>query len=146
MVNEKIYKRILLPMDNSPTDEAILQHIRPLAQLTQAELILVHVADGYGARLQEQLNLADSQEIKDDSHYLTKIAKELGKEGFKVKHYLCAGDPAKEILKVADKECCDLIAMATHGHGPLKDFFLGSVADDIRHKTSIPVLMIRAVK
>ncbi len=140
----QIYKKILIPLDNSATDKVILKHIRPLGHLTQAEIILAHVADGYGARLQQQLNLVDSQEIKEDSAYLTKIAKELAQEGFKIKHFLLRGDPAKEILKVVAQEKCDLIAMATHGHGIFKDFFLGSVAENIRHRTSVPILMVRA--
>lgn len=139
-----IYKKILIPLDNSPSDSAIINHIQPLAQLTQAEIILVHVADGYAARLQDQLNLADSQEIKDDNKYLTDIAGTLTRKGLKATYRLLQGDPTEGILKIVDKEGCDLIAMATHGHGPLKDFILGSVAENIRHRTSIPILMIRA--
>ncbi|OGX27889.1 MAG: universal stress protein UspA [Omnitrophica WOR_2 bacterium RIFCSPHIGHO2_01_FULL_48_9] len=141
-----MYKKILIPLDNSPTDEPILAHIRSLARLTKAKLVLVHVADGYVARFQEQLDLADSDEIKQDQEYLTKRTKELAGEGFDVKNYLLAGDPPAEILKVAHEEGCDLIAMSTHGHRFLKDVLLGSVAENIRHRTDIPILMIRALK
>ena len=139
-----MYKKILIPLDNSSVDQTILTHIRSLADLTKAHLVLVHVADGYVARLQEQLNLEDSEEIQNDRAYLKKIQDQLTKEGFNIKTYLLAGDPTKEILNIAEKEGCDLIAMSTHGHRFLQDFILGSVANNIRHKTNIPVLMVRA--
>ena len=140
-----MYKQILIPLDNSPTDNVILQHLRPLAHLTGASLVLVHVADGYAARLQEQLNLEDSEEMQKDLMYLEERKNELAKEGFNVKTYLTTGESADEILSVAEKEKCDLIAMSTHGHRFFKDIILGSVAENIRHRTNIPVLMIRAM-
>ena len=139
-----MYKKILIPLDNSSTDNTILSHIKPLAVLTKASLVLVHVADGYAARLQDQLNLEDSEEIKKDKIYLEKKKEELTTEGFLVKTYLVQGEPSDQILSIVDKEQCDLIAMSTHGHRFLKDLILGSVADSIRHRTDIPVLMIRA--
>jgi nucleotide-binding universal stress UspA family protein len=140
-----MYQRILIPLDNSPTDRTILEHIRHLAKLTKATIILMHVADGFAARLQNQLNLADSEEIKKDQAYLDKHHHHLTSEGFKVKSILVQGkEPVDGILKVVKEEDCDLIAMATHGHGFVKDVILGSVADNLRHRTSIPILMIRS--
>ena len=139
-----MYKKILIPLDNSATDSAILEHIKPLAKLTRADLILVHVADGYAARLQDQLNLEDSEEIKKDKEYLASKETELRREGFQVKSFLVQGDPADQILSVLEREACDLIAMSTHGHRFVKDFILGSVAENIRHRTPVPILMLRA--
>ena len=141
-----MYKKILIPLDNSSTDQAILGHIRPLVKWTGAEVILVHVADGFGARLQNELNLADSEEMTKDQAYLESVRKALAVDGFVVKALLVQGkDPAEGILTIAGQEGCDLIAMATHGHGFVKDVILGSVADHLRHHTNIPILMIRAV-
>ena len=140
-----MYKKIIVPLDNSVTDETILVHIRKLAQLTHAQLILVHVADGFAARLQDQLNLVDSQEIKDDQAYLDKVAASLRNEGFDARAILVHGkEPMDGILSVAQKEGGDLIAMATHGHQFIEDMILGSVADTLRHHTNIPILMIRS--
>jgi nucleotide-binding universal stress UspA family protein len=140
-----MYRKILIPLDNSPTDEAILEHIRPLARMTGADLVLVHVADGFVARLQDQLNLADSEEIKKDQDYLDARSEELAREGFRVKAILAQGkEPVDGILNVAQAENCDLIALATHGHRFVQDVILGSVAESLRHRTDIPVLMIRA--
>ncbi len=140
-----MYKKIRIPLDNSPTDETILVHIRKLSKWTHAQLVIVHVAEGFAARLQDQLNLADSEEVKDDQAYLDKVCAGLQKEGFNARAILVQGkEPADGILSVAQDEGCDLIAMATHGHKFIKDVILGSVADKLRHHTDIPILMIRA--
>jgi nucleotide-binding universal stress UspA family protein len=139
-----MYKHILIPVDNSPSDHAILNHIQPLAKKLEAELILVHVAEGFGARYQKQLNLEDSEEIKEDREYLARCQKKLIESGFKVKTFLVYGEPSDQILNIAKKEQVDLIAMSTHGHRFLHDLILGSVAENIRHRTHIPILMIRA--
>ncbi len=132
----------MIPLDNTPTDAVILTHVRPLALLCKASLILIHVADGFMAR--NQRYLGESEEMRQDQAYLEEKAKELQKEGFDVKAILATGEPSKEILNFANKEKCDLIAMSTHGHRGLLDLILGSVAEDIRHRTTIPVLLVRA--
>jgi nucleotide-binding universal stress UspA family protein len=139
-----MYKKILIPLENSNHDDVILNHIKPLAKKSQAELILVHVADGYAARMQKQLNLADSEEIKKDRNYLKKRKNELVEEGFKVTEFLPNGEPSDEILKINAQQKCDLIAMATHGHKFLKDLLFGSVAENIRHRTETPILMVKS--
>lgn len=141
-----MYKRILVPLDNSPVDAIILKHIQPLAQMVNAEILLIHVADGYAARLQDTLNLADSEEITNDRNYLEKIKTELNAAKIPAQTILVRGEPSDQILKVAHDENCDLIAMSTHGHGFIPDLLLGSVADKLRHKTDIPILMIRATQ
>ena len=91
---------------------------------------MVHVADGFAARLQDQLNLADSEEIKGDQAYLDQVCARLQKDGFNAQAILVQGkEPVDGILSVAQQEGCDLIAMATHGHQFIEDMILGSVAD-----------------
>jgi len=139
-----MYKHILIPLDHSPSDQAILDHIRPLAKQLNSILILAHVADGFAARYQGPLNLEDSEEIKKDREYLNRCREQLTGEGFEVHTHLLAGEPSKQILEIAEKEEVDLIAMSTHGHRFFQDLILGSVAEDIRHRTDIPILMIRS--
>ena len=139
-----MYKKILLPLENSPADQAILDHIKPLARLCQSELVLVHVADGFVARNQERLNLQDSEEMRLDREYLERVQEELMQQGFKSRSVLLCGDPARELLNFAQEAGCDLIAMATHGHRFLADLVLGSVAEHVRHRIGIPILMVRA--
>jgi len=139
-----MYRTILIPLENTPADEAILRHIRPLAKSGGAHLWLIHVADGHAARNQDQLNLEDSEEIRQDRAYLESRRAELAAEGFNVSIHLDRGDPAQQILAWADRVGADLIAMSTHGHGPILDLLLGSVASGVRHRTDIPVLLLRA--
>jgi len=139
-----MYQTILIPLENSWADDAVLQHIKPLARLLGSRLILVHVADGVVARNQEHLNLDDSDEIRGDRRYLEERRAGLAGEGFEVTARLKCGDPAEQIVALAVEEHCDLIAMSTHGHRLIKDVVLGSVASAVRHRTEIPVLLVRA--
>lgn len=139
-----MYTTILIPLENSSADEAIIEHVQPLARLTGGRLILVHVADGYAARNQRSLNLEDSEEIRADREYLEARQRELAHAGFIVNVELVCGDPAEQIIALAEREACDLIAMATHGHRFIQDVLLGSVANAVRHRTNIPILLVRA--
>ncbi|MFO0828128.1 MAG: universal stress protein [Phycisphaerales bacterium] len=138
-----MYRKVLVPMENSVADETILEHIRPLARLCGSQLVLVHVADGFVARNQEQLNLADSEEMTADRAYLERRKRELASEGFSVSAHLLCGEPSREIAKFAESEGCDLIAMCTHGHRFVQDLLLGSVTHEVRHRVRVPVLLVR---
>jgi nucleotide-binding universal stress UspA family protein len=63
--------------------------------------------------------------------------------GYAVEAVLASGDPATEITAAALREKCDLIAMATHGHRGVKDLLYGSVANEVRHMSMVPVLLVR---
>ncbi len=141
-----MYQHILIPLENSPTDRVILDHIKPLVKLTGAKLLLLHVADGWVARNFNRLKLAESEEMKNDREYLETVAVRLRSEGFSVETELALGDPPSEILKVAENGHCDLIAMAGHGHRLFGDILYGSTITEVRHKTFIPILVVRARK
>jgi nucleotide-binding universal stress UspA family protein len=139
-----MYRRILVPLENSPTDETILAYVRPLARECGAALLVMHVADGWAARNIRELGLKESEEMRADRAYLERVSSVLREEGFEADGLLAAGDPATEIAEAALQEHCDLIAMATHGHRGLNDVVRGSVASELRHRTFIPILMVRA--
>jgi nucleotide-binding universal stress UspA family protein len=139
-----MYRHILIPLENSAADETILTHIKPLARLTGAMLLLVHVADGWVARNFQQLKLAESQEMKDDRAYLETRARELTKEGFTCDAVLALGEPSDEIIKLARERNVHLIAMTTHGHRFISDILYGATADKVRHAVDVPVLLVRA--
>ena len=139
-----MYKKILIPLENSKADAAILHHIKPLAKMMGASLLLMHVADGWVARNYERLNLAESEEIKTDRAYLESVAKVLEGEGFEVGHGLAMGEPSDEIIKFARAHHVDLIAMSTHGHRFISDLLYGSTADKVRHLVDVPVLLVKS--
>src|SRR5438093_13290106 len=116
-----MYKHILIAIENSESDRAVLDHVEPLARLTGARLLLVHVADGWAARHFDELKLRESEEIKADRAYLDRLRNELAAQGFTVSTRLAMGDPATELIKAAEEEDVDLIAMSTHGHRFLSD-------------------------
>jgi nucleotide-binding universal stress UspA family protein len=138
-----MYKHIMVPVENSPTDAYILEHVRALARFCGASIVLIHVADGWAARNIRQLDLRESEEMRDDRAYLERTAGELEREGIRVEALLAVGDPAREITAAAQRENCDLIAMATHGHKFIADVVYGSVANAVRHATTVPVLLLR---
>lgn len=137
-----MYKTILITLDATDVDTAILEHIRPLARVMHSKLVLLHVADGWAARLHG--SDAVSPEVNHDNAYLDRVQAELAGEGFEVESHLAFGDPATEIVRWVEEKGCDLIAMSTHGHRFLADLVLGSTANRVRHKVSVPVLLLRA--
>ncbi|HWM24247.1 MAG TPA: universal stress protein [Chthoniobacterales bacterium] len=138
-----MYKTILVPVENRETDQTILNHIRPLARLTNAKLMLVHVADGWAARNYETFKLQESEEMKQDRAYLANLERELQAEGFEVSSILAMGEPSTEIIKLARSEPVELIAMSTHGHRFISDLLYGSTADKVRHNVDVPVLLLK---
>jgi len=138
-----MYHYILIPLENTPADETILTHIKPLARMTGAKLLLVHVADGWVARNFNQLQLAESEEMKQDRAYLEGRRAELDAEGFTCAAVLALGEPSDEIIKLAREKDIDLIAMTTHGHRLISDILYGATADKVRHAVDVPVLLLK---
>ena len=139
-----MYRKILVALENSRADATLLPHVTELAKQLGSELLLVHVADGWVARNFNQLKLVESQEMKEDRAYLDKAAGRLRAEGLAVSTQLALGDPPTEILKTAVAEHCSLIAMTSHGHRLIGDLIYGSTINEVRHKTAIPVLLVKA--
>ncbi len=139
-----MYNRILVAIENSGGDRAILEHVEKLARLTGASLLLVHVADGWAARHYDELQLRESEEMIADRAYLDRLRGELQAGGFAVETCLKTGDPAKELVKLAREEQVDLIAMASHGHSGIADVIHGTTIGHVRHNVTIPILLVRA--
>jgi nucleotide-binding universal stress UspA family protein len=138
-----VYKRILVAIEHSKADAAILEHIEKLARMTGASLLLVHVADGWAARHFDELNLRESEEMKQDRAYLADRCEDLRRGGLTVDSVLAMGDPSTELIRIANLEKVDLIEMSTHGHRFLSDVIHGTTVDRLRHKVFVPVLLLR---
>ncbi|MGA9641511.1 MAG: universal stress protein [Terriglobales bacterium] len=137
-----MYDTILVTLDGTPTDRAIIGHIKDLAKLAHSRLVLLHVADGWAARTYGQD--AVSPEISEDTEYLEKVRAEFESAGIPTQAELAYGEPASEIIKWVRQKRCDLVAMSTHGHRLLADLFLGSTATRVRHSINTPLLLLKA--
>ncbi|MBZ5672364.1 MAG: universal stress protein [Acidobacteriia bacterium] len=137
-----MYEKILVTLDGTSSDRAIIEHVKQLAKLAQSGLVLLHVADGWAARTYGPD--AVSPEIAEDTAYLQKVRVEFQAMGIPTEAELAYGEPAKEIIKWIQHKGCDLVAMSTHGHRFLADIFLGTTASRVQHSISVPVLLLRA--
>ena len=141
-----MYQKILVALENSAADKSLIPHVTELARRLNSNLLLVHVADGWAARNFEQLKLAESEEMKADRLYLEQVAAIFFAAGLNAAVKLACGEPSREIVKTAEEECCDLIAMTSHGHRLIGDLIHGSTIHQVRHSTAIPVLLVRGEK
>jgi nucleotide-binding universal stress UspA family protein len=137
-----MYDTILVTLDGTPSDRAIIDHIKQLAKLAHSRLVLLHVADGWAARTYG--SDAVSPEIAEDTAYLQGVRTEFQSLGISAEAELAYGDPASEIIKWVEQKGCDLVAMSTHGHRFLADLFLGTTASRVQHRIRVPVLLLRA--
>src|SRR5882724_353744 len=107
-----MYRKILVTLDTTAADQELLPHIAQFAALAKSDLLLLHVADGWVARNFDQLNLAESEEMREDWRYLEETAARLRTEsGLKIETRLGLGNPPTQILQLAEQEQCDLIAL-----------------------------------
>ena len=137
-----MYKTILITVDGTPTDRAIIEHVKQLAKAAQSRVVLLHVADGWAARTYG--SDAVSPEITADTAYLDQVRAEFQAAGIPAASELAYGDPATEIVKWVKRNGCDLVAMSTHGHRLTADIFLGTTASRVQHSVGVPVLLLRA--
>jgi nucleotide-binding universal stress UspA family protein len=137
-----MYERILVTLDTTPTDRAIIDHVKELAKIMGSEVVLLHVATGVPA----QFSGADAagEEINEDKAYLQTVLDQFTAAGIPASDELAFGDPFTEIVKWVEAHPCDLIAMSTHGHRLLGDLLHGATASRVQHHVDVPMLLIRA--
>jgi nucleotide-binding universal stress UspA family protein len=137
-----MYRNILITLDTTPTDRAIIEQIKSLARILNSRVVLLHVADGWAARTFGPD--AVSPEVRSDKAYLEKVRLEFAEAKIPAEAFLAFGDPVSEIVAWVRKEKVDLVAMSTHGHRFLADVVLGTTASRVQHSIDVPVLLIRA--
>jgi nucleotide-binding universal stress UspA family protein len=137
-----LYKTILVTLEGTPTDRAIIDHIKRLAPAMQSRVVLLHVASGVPA--QYHRTDAAGKEVEESRVFLGSVREELTAAGIHTEAQLAYGEPATEIIKWVQKNGCDLVAMSTHGHQLIADLVLGTTANRVQHSLSVPVLLLRA--
>lgn len=154
-----MYEKILVPLDGSKVGEAALPYVEDLVSKlaigTKVEVILFQVvtslshyviAGDTSARIpytEKELELIKNQSME----YLNKAAENMRNKGVDVKGRVVTGsDAAEEIIKFADNENIDLIAMSTHGRSGFSRWAFGSVAGKALRASTVPMLTVRATE
>ncbi len=137
-----MYQTILVTLETTPTDRAIIEHVKKLAKCLGSRVVLLHVAVGAAAKWLGAE--AGGEEVQNSQAYLNQVKAEFDAVGVPAATELAYGEPATEIVRWVDANGCDLVAMSTHGHRWLGDLVYGTTATDVQHRLSVPVLLLRA--
>jgi len=137
-----MYPTILVTLDTSATDRAIVEHIKSLAQRLRSRVVLLHVATGVVAKFHGRE--AAGEEVREDQSYLNRIQAEFQAADIPCETVLAFGEPVKEIIRWVQANRPSLVAMSTHGHKFVADLVLGTTAIKVQHSVSVPVLLLRA--
>jgi len=132
-----LFKNILLTLDCSAIDRVIVDHVSKLAKIHNSKVFLFHVVHSHTLD-QDRILLERAQKCLHTHETFLK------NNNIDVNTIIKNGEPEKVILAEIEAGPYDLVAMATHGHGPILDFILGSVSDSIKHRINIPILMIKS--
>ncbi len=146
----KQYKHILVPLDTSELAELALEDAFSIAQLSKADITLLHVTPPIEHVIEAETDHPiyidqqwESQKMLAFS-YLKDICKRMKCPDVKVQVAVEIGPPAENIIDYASHHPVDLIVMATHGRTGLQRWVYGSVADKVLRGADVPVLLIRA--
>ena len=131
----QVYKKILVAMDCSSVDDVIIEHVSALALQNKAQVYLLHVVHSH--TLDQDRSLRELAQASLKSRYEILQAK-----GIEAHIVIRSGEPDTEILEEIEGKDYDLVAMATHGHSFIGDILFGSVSRTLKHRISIPLLLI----
>jgi nucleotide-binding universal stress UspA family protein len=138
-----MFKSIVVPLDGSGYSEQSLATALELARLSGARVTLVTVILGYKDAHVPVVPRLEDQTRKRAEGYLDGFLREGQAAGFEIAARVGHGDPAEEILRLAEESGGDLIVMSTHGIGAGGRHALGSVALKVLQAAQCPVLMVR---
>jgi nucleotide-binding universal stress UspA family protein len=163
-------KHILIPLDGSALSQSILPHVQRLFGPSECHVVLLRVGQplaglsgapprpvalGWTGPMYERardIRYAQhpiySNQLEDGQRAMFEQDLEptrcsLEQAGYSVSAIVRFGDPADEIVDVAQQQHVDLIAMATHGETGLRRVMIGSVAEQVLSRVSIPILLQR---
>ena len=132
---------LLVPLDGSPLAERALPLAEDLARRANGRLILTRAVEGDASDAPDTRQSADLTEA---DTYLHAIAGKLAASGLSAQYTTPFGDIDEQIATEAENRGADLIVMATHGRNGLSRLFSASVAEEVLHHTTRPIMFIRA--
>lgn len=142
-----MYKKILVPLDGSSASESILSHVEGLARACGATLCFLEVLEALPPHatvvVPEMLAEGASQRAGEIQHYVQELAETFRSRGLAAEAFVRRGNVAETILQVASELGADLIAMSSHDYRGLARIVHGSVAGDVLHRATVPLLIVR---
>ena len=133
-------KNIAIAVDFSKADEVALNAAFELGGIN-ATYTLIHIVETVGAILYGE-NIKD-HETSIDKKLLQEYHELLTNKGFKIETKLGFGQPNKTIAEIVNQEIFDVLVMGTHGHQGIKDILFGTTVNKLRHKITIPLLIVK---
>lgn len=144
-------KKILCPVDFSEPSLKGLDYAADFANLFQAELTVVYVLPllpptpsdpntSFEVPEYERIVHAESEKK------LKEIVAQRIPKNLKVRSYIGHGNPAKEIVRIAEEMKADLVVIATQGHTGWHHFVMGSVAEKVIRHAHCPVFAVRETR
>lgn len=131
----QVYKNILVTMDCSPVDDAVIEHVSALALQNNARVSLVHVVHSH--------TIDQDRALRESAEAALKARQEiLEAQGIEARLIIRSGEPETEILSEIEGGGYDLVAMATHGHSFIGSILFGSVSRTLKHRIRTPLLLI----
>jgi nucleotide-binding universal stress UspA family protein len=138
----KMYQKILVPLDGSELAECVLPHVKAIAGGCGTEqVVLLKVVEPLPAEINDER--VRNHVMKAAEDYLVRIQAKLNKAGLAIETQVLTGIPAETISDFAQRNKVDLIALATHGRSGISRWVFGSVADKLVRSSSVPILLIR---
>lgn len=140
-----MYNCILVPTDGSPEGERALEYAFDLAREHDARILAIYVANvaGYSSLPMETSWEGISDALHQEGRVATARVEELAPDDIEVETKVIEGSPSRVIIEHATPENCDLVVMGTHGRGGIDRLLLGSVAERVIRRASVPVLTVR---
>ena len=135
-----MYESVLIPLDGSELAESILTELDQIAITSGTRLVLIRVCSVHTIS-NSYVSETRSQIVQEAESYLENMKARLNSKGFTVEVHVCYGDPAFEILDLAELVDVNLIIMSTHGRSGFGRWLLGSVAEKVIRHSSKPVLL-----
>ncbi len=134
------YRRIGVAVELEGTDDDVLAQAADLARAHQAQLVPIHVVEGFGAAFHGPAT--DAAESRSDRLRIQELADHLRQHGLTARGVLGYGKPADEITRIAREQHLDLLVVGSHGHRLLADLALGQTVAPLLHRLNIPVLVV----
>jgi nucleotide-binding universal stress UspA family protein len=144
-----MYEKILVPLDGSRRAEAILPHVQKIARMGQSTVLLMKALQDKmrvgTSPTQTQITSGEEEQRKKSAEvYLENLTEELRRMDIKAESKVVYGSPVETIIKVAEEDKADLIAIASHGRSGLGRVFYGSIAAGVLQAVDRPLLVIRS--